>query len=238
MIHPHEKHLYESAAMKVLFGGSFDPVHEGHLKTAQALGEELHVPVVSLVPAACSPLKPASTADIHRLAMLQLAIANYPGIDIDDNELQRPPPSFTVDTLQAVRAEAGLNTPLVWVIGADILSQLSRWKNWQALTNLAHLLIVDRPGTEWPHTGPVAEWLVTLPAVSNPDQLQCFPNGRLARMALPPQPFSSTAIREQLYHRGKNATRPEGLPVCVWDYILQHDLYLPGTSPGTGHEAP
>ncbi len=228
-------------AMTILFGGSFDPVHEGHLKTAIALRDLLGVPTVSLLPAARSPLKPESTADSHRLAMLQLAIAdciaNNHALTIDDRELRRPPPSYTVDTLLELRAEIGTDTPLVWVMGADTLAGLSQWKNWQSLTDLAHLLIVERPDTTWPAKGVVADWLKQLPSEASVDQLQCSSKGKLARLALPPQPFSSTAIRATLHQRGTNSTKPDGLPDSVWQYILQHDLYLSGTLPDTRHEA-
>jgi len=224
-------------AMTILFGGSFDPVHEGHLKTAIALRDLLGAPTVSLLPAARSPLKPESTADAHRLAMLQLAIADYPGLTIDDRELRRPPPSYTVDTLLELRAEIGADTPLVWVMGADTLTGLSQWKNWQGLTELAHLLIVERPETTWPTNGVVADWLAALPSEASVYQLQCSPKGKLARLALPPQPFSSTAIRANLQQRGTNSTKPNGLPNTVWQYILQHNLYLSGTLPDTAHEA-
>jgi nicotinate-nucleotide adenylyltransferase len=221
----------------VLFGGSFDPVHEGHLKTAEAVRHALGTSRVSLLPAARSPLKPEGTADGHRLAMLQLALTDYPGLVVDDQELRRPPPSYTVDTLQAVRIEIGTSAPLVWVMGSDTLSGLAQWKNWQTLTDLAHILVVQRPDAEWPQRGAVADWLATLPSVVSVDQLQYEPKGKLMRLALPPQPFSSTTIRARLFQRETNSTRPDGLPTSVWQYILQHDLYLSGTAPDNGHEA-
>mgnify|MGYP000863749801 FL=1 len=224
-------------AMTILFGGSFDPVHEGHLKTATALRDLLGVPTVSLLPAARSPLKLESTADSHRLAMLQLAITDYSALTIDDRELRRPPPSYTVDTLLELRAEIGADAPLVWVMGADTLTGLSQWKNWQSLVDLAHLLVVERPDTTWPIKGVVADWLRHLPSEASVDQLQCSPKGKLVRLALPPQPFSSTAIRATMHQRGMNSTKPDGLPDSVWRYILQHDLYLSGALPDTGHEA-
>ena len=223
--------------MTILFGGSFDPVHEGHLKTATALRDLLGVPTVSLLPASRSPLKPESTADSHRLAMLQLAIADYPGLTNDDRELHRPPPSYTVDTLLEIRAELGSNKPLVWVMGADTLTGLSQWKNWQTLTDLVHLLIVERPDTTWPANGVVADWLAELPSEASVYQLQYSPKGKLARLALSPQPFSSTAIRATLHQRGTNSTKPDGLPGSVWRYILQHNLYVSDTLPDTRHEA-
>jgi nicotinate-nucleotide adenylyltransferase len=223
--------------MHVLMGGSFDPVHEGHLKTAEAVRHALGAPYISLLPAARSPLKPESTADGHRLAMLQLAIADSPGLLVDDRELRRPPPSYTIDTLQALRSEIGASAPLVWVMGSDILTHLAQWKNWQTLAGLAHILVVDRPDTDWPTTDEVADWLARLPSAASVDQLQCAPQGMLLRLALPPQPFSSTAIRARLYKRETNSTQPDGLPECVWRYILQHNLYLSGGLPDTGHEA-
>jgi cytidyltransferase-like protein len=118
----------------ILFGGSFDPVHEGHLKTAEALRLALGLSSVTLLPAARSPLKPAGTPDSHRLSMLQRAIVDYPGLLVDDRELRRPPPSYSVDTLRELRAEIGSDWPLGWVIGTDTLQGLSQWKDWQQLT--------------------------------------------------------------------------------------------------------
>jgi nicotinate-nucleotide adenylyltransferase len=223
--------------MTILFGGSFDPVHAGHLETAKAIGKTLGAPTVSLLPAARSPLKPAATADSHRLAMLRLAVADYPGLAVDDRELHRPPPSYTADTLRELRKERGPRAPLVWVMGADNLAGLEKWKDWRTLADLAHLLVVERPGAGWPVSGPVTDWLASLPSVHSVDQLQCSPNGKLLRLALPPQPFSSTGIRAALNRREADSAKPDGLPDTVWQYILQHDLYLSGAAPDTGHEA-
>lgn len=217
-----------AATMHVVLGGSFDPVHEGHLHTAAALRERLGIPGLTLLPAARSPLKPAGTPDRHRLAMLQLAVQDFPGLLVDDRELRRPPPSYTIDTLRELRSELGTTSPLVWVLGADTLADLSRWKDWQQLTALAHLLVVERPGARWPATGPVAEWLATLPAAASADQLQCRPSGALMRIALPPQPFSSTALRMALAQRSPDTAKPAGLPEGVWRYITEHHLYLSG----------
>lgn len=220
--------------LHAVFGGSFDPVHEGHLRTAAALRERLGVAQLALLPAARSPLKTGTTADHHRLAMLQLALADYPGLVIDDRELRRPPPSYTIDTLRELRQQLGPSVPLAWVIGADTLAGLDRWKAWQQLATLAHLLVVERPGAPWPASGAVADWLASLPAADKVDQLQCSPAGYWLRVVLPPQPYSSTAIRAALQQRGPDSPRPAGLPEGVWQYIRQHHLYLSGC----GHEAP
>lgn len=216
--------------MHVFMGGSFDPVHEGHLRTADGVRQHLHAARVYLVPAACSPLKDrSSTPDHHRLAMLQLAVQDYPSLAIDDRELRRPAPSFTVDTLRELRRELGESESIVWVMGVDALANLAQWKEWQTLSSLAHLLVVERPDAQWPEFGPVADWLTGF-ALSGtpeaePDQLQCRPSGQLARVRLAPVPVSSTGLRTKLAARTANTSRPDGLPDSVWHYITKHSLY-------------
>lgn len=207
--------------MNVLMGGSFDPVHEGHLRTALAVKDWLQADRVCLVPAACSPLKQHTTADEHRLAMLALATASYPGLSIDGRELKRPPPSFTIDTLRELRAESGPVCPIIWIVGADSLTELDRWKDWQQLTDLAHLVFVLRPGYTRPSTGSLADWLVQRTSSDPLNRLNCTPCGQCVFLDLPPQPFSSTAIRQAL----RQGVHPEGLPDAVWHYIQEHKLY-------------
>lgn len=213
--------------MLILFGGSFDPIHTGHLATAEGIRRALHATTLTLLPAARSPLKPTVTPDRHRLAMLRLAIQDHPALCIDERELQRPAPSYTVDTLRDLRLEHGPHKPMIWVMGSDSLAQLAQWKEWQALTTLAHCLIVDRPDSPWPARNAATEWLSTLPRATEANQLQCSANGLWLHLTLPPQPFSSTAIRAQLAQRNPDTPQPEGLSKPVWHYILDHALYLP-----------
>ena len=212
--------------MRILLGGSFDPVHHGHLATAEAVRHLLHASAVTLLPAARSPFKQHSTADYHRLAMLRAALVDYPSLTLDERELHRPPPSYTVDTLRAVRQEIGPYTPLVWVMGSDTLVDLVQWKEWQSLTQLAHLLVVERANHQMPTTGAAIDWLTSLPLAHEVDQLQCCASGLWLPITLPPQPFSSTDIRRQLGQHHATTTKPEGLPLRVWQYILEHHLYV------------
>jgi nicotinate-nucleotide adenylyltransferase len=134
-------------AARVLYGGTFDPVHNGHLAIARAvrdaLGAEVH-----LVPAADPPHKGDTHADAEqRAAMLQLAIAGEDGLRVDRRELQRSGPSWTLDTLLDVRAEVGQRQPLVWMVGSDSLLQLNTWHRWRELFDHAHILAVQRPGS-------------------------------------------------------------------------------------------
>ncbi len=211
--------------MHIFLGGSFDPVHTGHLATAEAVRTLLHAPNITLLPAARSPLKPAGMADHHRLAMLQTAVADYPALRIDARELHRPPPSYTVDSLRSIREEIGAAAPLVWVMGSDTLVDFVHWKEWQSLMQLAHLLIVERADHHLPTTGAAIDWLTAQPLAREVDQLQCHANGFWLRTTLPPQPFSSTDIRRQLLRHTATTPQPAGLPDSVWQYILDHQLY-------------
>ncbi|MEZ5538822.1 MAG: nicotinate-nucleotide adenylyltransferase [Pseudomonadales bacterium] len=211
--------------MHILFGGSFDPIHTGHLATAEAVRVALHAKQAALLPAARSPLKSAGTADHHRLAMLRCAIQDYSALTIDERELRRPPPSYTVDTLCEIRGELGEQVPLIWILGTDALAGLAQWKAWQSLLQLAHLVVIDRPDLPSQPSAEVAAWLATQTRAEQPDQLQCRAHGLWLRMALPPQPFSSTSIRKQLTQRSAQSHKPDGLPARVWQYILNHQLY-------------
>lgn len=132
----------------VFYGGTFDPVHEGHLAIARAARDALPAEV-RLVPAADPPHKDATHADAaHRAEMLELAIDGAPGLCVDRRELERAGPSYSVDTLRGLREEHGGERPLVWLVGSDSLLQLDTWHRWRELFALAHVLAVQRPGAE------------------------------------------------------------------------------------------
>ena len=120
-----------SAPLRVFYGGSFDPVHNGHLAIARAARDALHAEV-ALLPARDPPHKAATHADAEQRAqLLELAIEGEPGLHVDRRELQRAGPSYTVDTLAGLRAELGGAAPLAWLIGADSLLQLHTWHRWR-----------------------------------------------------------------------------------------------------------
>ncbi len=128
-----------------LFGGSFDPVHQGHLAMINHL-LNLH-PAVELVilPAAQSPLKHTTTSFCHRLSMLKLATEHLARTHIDDRESNRPGPSYTIDTLREYRHEHPQQR-LVWVMGDDGIADLDRWKSWSLFPELVHCLVLMRTG--------------------------------------------------------------------------------------------
>ena len=201
-------------------GGAFDPVHIGHLRGAMAVRDALDLERVDLIPAAQSPLKDQATVDVaHRLAMLELAVADLQGIAVDARELGRPGPSYTVDTLEGLRHEYGAERPLVWIMGADILSTLPRWSRWRALLDFAHVVVIGRPDAE-PHPSEVSDWL----SKHKVDKagLLSRPGGGVFSLAQPLLDISSSDIRTMIAEgRDPRFLLPEG----VMEYISNHALF-------------
>lgn len=138
----------------IVYGGTFDPVHLGHLAIARAVSDIYH-DTVWLMPAADPPHRPPPGASAgQRAQMLELAIAGEARLGVDRRELQRHGPSYTADTLAELRAELGAATPIIWVMGIDSLRQLDTWHHWQRIFEFAHVLAVERPGAP-----PDAAWL-------------------------------------------------------------------------------
>ena len=143
---------------RLWFGGSFDPIHLGHLITARAVAEIAGFDRVVLVPNNRSPLKLAGTVfsdGPDRLAICRLAVAGDPLFEVDDRELRRPAPSYTIDTvLELLKVQSG---PVHWLIGSDSIPNLSRWHRWQELLSLASLVVMGRPGASGDWSGLPAE---------------------------------------------------------------------------------
>lgn len=128
-----------------IFGGTFDPVHNGHLRAAWEAGEALDADVF-MVPAKVPPHRAQPVASAaRRAAMLRAALAGQPRLRLDLRELERDGPSYTFDTLESVRAEIGVARPLVLLVGADAFAELSSWHRWRGLFDLAHVCVLTRP---------------------------------------------------------------------------------------------
>ena len=127
-----------------LLGGTFDPIHFGHLRLAEEAREQLGLERVRLIPAGQPPHRgaPGGSAD-ERLAMTQLAAAGNTGFEVDDSEVRLAQPSYTVLSLERLRAELGPQRPLVLILGADAFAGLQRWHRWQELFALAHIAVRD-----------------------------------------------------------------------------------------------
>lgn len=233
------QHMPSSPLAIGLYGGSFDPVHLGHIATAQELLRRLPLQEIRLLPAARSPLKTGATSAQDRQSMLELAIQGQQGLTIDTRELQRPPPSYTVDTLREVRAEVGPEQPLVFIMGVDSFIELPRWKDWQSLTRYAHLLVVSRPGFAPEFAPELAHWLKKRRITqAKPLESRALPDaqGGVLFIETAPHDVASRDIRAAL-------ARPHGTTLSPWpntshwlnpavrDYIERHHLYRGDADP-------
>jgi nicotinate-nucleotide adenylyltransferase len=211
-----------SSAVGVL-GGTFDPIHYGHLRFVDDARTALALSEVRLIPAGRPPHRAqpvASAAD--RLAMARLGAAEFSSIAVDDRESRRAGPSYTVLTLIDLRAELGC-TPIVLLLGADAFASLPSWHRWRELFGLAHLAVAARPGANEPDPLPpelAAEW--TARFTRDDAQWRDAPAGRVFRVPIRPQAIAATDLRARLT-RGERPV--DLLPPAVLAYIEQHRLY-------------
>jgi nicotinate-nucleotide adenylyltransferase len=204
-----------------LFGGTFDPVHFGHLRAALEACERLGLPRLRLLPAGDPPHRSDTVASAtQRLAMLELAIASCPRLQVDDRELRRAGPSYMVDTLTAVRAEAGA-APVLLLIGQDAANALDSWHRWRDLFGLAHLVVLRRPDAHFRCAGELLQQIERRRVAEAGDLLQA-PAGKILPLEVTQLDISSTLIR-RLLAEGKS---PQFLvPDSVLEYIRQQRLY-------------
>lgn len=204
-----------------LLGGTFNPIHLGHLRVALEAGETLELGEVRLLP--CHQPPHRATPDVssaQRTEMLRLALTDCPGLVLDDRELRREGPSYTLDSLKSLRAELGPEVSLIWIMGCDAFLGLEQWHGWRELLDWGHLLVIARPGWDLPSRGPLAEWLSEHQA--SPDALTRSPAGAIGVQALRLLPISATEIRS-LIRAGRS---PQFLlPEAVWHYIRVNNLY-------------
>lgn len=203
------------------FGGTFDPIHHGHLRLALELKQQLKLDELRLLPCFIPPHRATpSVSAPQRLQMLQLALADCPELGWDARELQRNAPSYTYDTLSELRRELGAEASISWCMGMDSFVSLDTWHRWQELIGLAHLVVVPRPGWALPTSGPVAELVAQHRA--EPQALHTAAAGKLIVCEARLLPISATEIRAQI---GAGLSPQFLLPDSVWRYIRDGQLY-------------
>ncbi|MFH8133771.1 nicotinate-nucleotide adenylyltransferase [Pantoea osteomyelitidis] len=206
-----------------LFGGTFDPVHYGHLRPVEALAAQVGLKKVTLLPNNVPPHRPQPEATpTQRVAMLQAAIADRPLFDIDERELARNTPSWTVSTLEALRAERGSQQPLGFIIGQDSLLTLAKWHRWQDLLSLCHLLVCKRPGYAAQMETPEMQRWLEQHLTQDIQHLHRHPAGHIWLAETPLYNISATEIRRR-HHQG--IACDDLLPQAVIDYIDRFGLY-------------
>lgn len=211
-----------------ILGGTFDPIHHGHLRLAQEALEQCNLAQVRFIPSGTPPHRPAPQASANsRWEMVRLALNGHPDFLVDVREVFRTDPCYTVDTLTALRAELGARQPLCLILGADAFLQLHTWHDWKRLFELAHILVLQRAGN--PPLGNAmnsadaalqAEYRARL--APGAGALHEAPCGAIFVADMPALEISSTDIRR----RCADAKSVRYLvPDVVANYINTHSLY-------------
>jgi nicotinate-nucleotide adenylyltransferase len=200
-----------------ILGGTFDPIHNGHLAAAQSVADIFQVDEVHLVPAFSPPHKQARgmTSPFHRFAMVALATISVNRFRTSTIEVDAFEKRYTVETLKAMK-ESYPGSELLFIIGTDMYQEIETWKNFRQLFDLAHLVIVNRPGFPFYEAVAPFQILKEKQAVTLPQTPGVF------YLPFVEQPISSTAIRDGL-KRGEAVS--QWLPPLVWSYIEKNRVY-------------
>jgi len=197
-----------------LFGGTFDPIHIGHLISARAVAERLGLDQLILIPSAKPPHKHAEVVAeaTDRLEMVRLAIADEQAFELSDCEIRRAGPSYTIETVQQFRDRFGTEVELYWIIGADSLAELSVWHRIAEVAELCQIVTARRCGFESPDLSPLTDLL-------GPQQIKRLEAGLLSTPLID---ISATQIRRRV---GKRLSIRWLVPPAVAEYIAQRGLY-------------
>lgn len=209
--------------LRAFYGGTFDPVHNGHIAIALAAREVLGT-MIWMMPAADPPHRAAPGANTEqRVAMLELAVQGHAGLRVDRRELQRGTPSYTIDTLHELRAKYGESAPLAFLIGADSLHGFASWNDPDALLAGAHWVVAERPGSALDeHLPPEVARLAAGRWTLDANLLRTSPGGKVLRLRQPLHEASATSIRRRIT---AGETWHHLLPLAVSSYIVEHGLY-------------
>ena len=206
-----------------LFGGTFNPVHNGHLRIATELAELLPVSELRMMPCGISPdINKKVIPAQQRMKMLQIGIGDEnPTLTIEDIELQRTTPSYSIDTVTLIRKNLGPSVPLFLCLGMDALASINSWNRWEQLLDFCHIAVSSRPGFSAPKKGPLFEW-INQHSCADLSKLEERPAGHIYFCDLTMLAVSSTIIRDKV--KCGDSIRymaPDG----VVNYIQQHRLY-------------
>ena len=204
-----------------IYGGTFDPIHYGHLRSALEVAEQLSLLKVLMIPSAQPPHRetPEVSAQ-HRWQMLQLALNGQTRLLADDREILRDGPSYTYDTLVSLREELG-SQPLCLIQGADVFARFNTWHRWRELPDLAHIIVMSRAGERVTWSDEVKQQFAQAKA-SDAAELLCSPAGKICEVAVTPLQISATDIRQRLSQQKEVRYL---IPDSVLTYIERHQLY-------------
>jgi len=210
---------------RIIYGGSFDPVHFGHLRIAINVQEKFNFEHFCFLPCKYPVLKNTVHASAeHRMAMLEIALSELPkhlNFKLDRREIERDSPSFMVVTLEDYRKQYGEQISLTLLLGSDSFQQLPKWYQWRRLLELAHLMIIERPGNHI-QLSPMLKNLLEEHETNDSDALSCLNKGTIYRFNAGHYPISSTQIREKL---ALTQDVTDYIPSSVYAYIRKNNLY-------------
>ncbi len=207
-----------------LLGGTFDPVHYGHLRLAEQLADALKLDEVRFIPSANPPHRQTpQTSATGRCEMVRLAIAGNPRFTLDDRELLRAGASYTIDTLLSLRAELGNEAALCLILGSDAFAEFDSWHRWEEIPVQCHLVLVERPHVQIAEAlRPALQTLLRNRYTDRPAALAAAPSGRITIQRINALDISATGIREDF---AKHRSPRYLLPDSVVDFIQCHRLY-------------
>jgi len=205
-----------------IFGGTFDPVHIGHITLAEEIKKHLLIERMYLIPCRLPPHRDKpSASDQDRLQMLRLATA-HTSLLIDDRELKRDGPSYTIDTLQSLREQYGAIASLICCMGMDAFARFNTWHRWQDILSLAHLVVIARAGNHQEINADIRALLLHHQCTEK-NTLKDAPAGHIYLTQLSQIPVSSTQVRQQL---AQGILPSAVLKPAVYHYIQERGLYL------------
>lgn len=209
---------------KVYFGGTFDPIHNGHISLVRAGCEALRITNITLIPCHIPPHKGVPSASgPHRWEMLRLFCESDPLFSCDDRELHKNAPSYTVHTLRDIRLEMpDPLTPIWFFIGQDSLQNLHLWHQWQRILTLSHLIVLPRNDSANPLSKQPLPSCIVAHISDQLEPLYTQPGGTIYQLDGLPYDISSSQLRERLANAEDCS---EHIPAVVYQYIQQHSLY-------------
>ncbi|MGD8642902.1 MAG: nicotinate-nucleotide adenylyltransferase [Chromatiales bacterium] len=208
-----------------ILGGTFDPIHLGHLRPALEVYEALDLDEIRLIPCHVPPHRRRPMSDAtDRLRMVELAVDAEAGFRVDRRELERQGPSYSVDTLRSLRTDLGSSVSLCLIMGMDAFAGLPGWHRWDELIELAHIVVTHRPGSPASSDMDLGDWLDSVRS-DDVSALHDRPHGHVLFCPVTQLDISATDIRRRI-RAGKSARYL--LPDPVWHYIRERGLYHPG----------
>lgn len=207
-----------------IFGGTFDPIHNGHLNIAQTLYKNLPFDQIQFIPCGIPPHRSQPIANpMDRLAMVKLAVADFPYFTVNDLEVKKKSPAYTIETLKTLHPQFK-DQSLCLILSTDVFSLFNTWHEWEKILNFCHLIITNRPQYSLPQT----TWLKNLLTQHQTHHLSDLSNlsyGKIFFPLITEIPISATDVRQHLQQ--KNFSHITSLlPQKVVTYIQNHHLYV------------